>query len=146
MNALLSMQVIYVTRNPKDVFISSFHYYGMTSFLVEPGLQSDFLQTFLDGKGFCPCLMYSIYLIKKEELCNWMYLLCSDGWEQKKNYPDNTPCILKLFSNGLDTPRTLTLKSNISISVSKFPWKKTNIKLHKRQNMSHWYVDQHKSI
>lgn len=102
------MQVIYVMRNPKDVFTSSFHYYGMTSFLVEPGLQSDFLQSFLDGKGFCPCLMYSIYLIKEKELCthlminilmvNWMYLLCSDGWEQKKNYPDNTPCILKLFS------------------------------------------------
>lgn len=119
MNALFSMQVIYVMRNPKDVFISSFHYYGMTSFLVEPGLQSDFLQTFLDGKGFCPCLMCSIYLIKEEELCthlminilmvNWMYLLCSDRWEQKINYPDNIPCILNLFSNGLDTPRTLTL-------------------------------------
>ncbi|XP_044194622.1 sulfotransferase 2B1-like isoform X1 [Thunnus albacares] len=43
-------KVIYVMRNPKDVFTSSFHYYGMTSFLVNPGSQSEFLHKFLDGK------------------------------------------------------------------------------------------------
>nr|XP_046232943.1 sulfotransferase 2B1-like [Scatophagus argus] len=43
-------KVIYVMRNPKDVFTSSFHYYGMTSFLVHPGPQSEFLHKFLDGK------------------------------------------------------------------------------------------------
>ncbi|KAG8008942.1 Sulfotransferase family cytosolic 2B member 1 [Nibea albiflora] len=43
-------KVIYVMRNPKDVFTSSFHYYGMTSFLVNPGPQSEFLHKFLDGK------------------------------------------------------------------------------------------------
>ncbi|TMS21876.1 Sulfotransferase family cytosolic 2B member 1 [Larimichthys crocea] len=44
-------KVIYVMRNPKDVFTSSFHFYGMTSFLVKPGPQSEFLHKFLDGKG-----------------------------------------------------------------------------------------------
>lgn len=67
-------------------------------------------------------------------MINWMYspVLCSDGWEQKNNYPDNTPCILKLFTNCLDTPRTLTLKSNISISVTKFPWKNTKHQIAKK--------------
>ncbi|XP_041819067.1 sulfotransferase 2B1-like [Chelmon rostratus] len=43
-------KVIYVTRNPKDVFTSSFHYYGMASYLVNPGPQREFLHKFLEGK------------------------------------------------------------------------------------------------
>uniref|UniRef100_A0A1A8LVL5 Sulfotransferase n=2 Tax=Nothobranchius pienaari TaxID=704102 RepID=A0A1A8LVL5_9TELE len=43
-------KVIYVMRNPKDVFTSSFHYFSSTSFLVKPGPQSEFLHKFLDGK------------------------------------------------------------------------------------------------
>lgn len=43
-------KVINVMRNPKDVFTSSFYYYGMSSHLVEPGPQIEFLHTFLDGK------------------------------------------------------------------------------------------------
>ncbi|XP_042364287.1 sulfotransferase 2B1-like [Plectropomus leopardus] len=43
-------KVIYVMRNPKDVFTSSLHYHGTASFLVKPGSQSDFLHKFLDGK------------------------------------------------------------------------------------------------
>nr|AAI42762.1 Sult2st2 protein [Danio rerio] len=42
-------RVLYVMRNPKDVFISSFHYYGMASFLVNPGTQDEFMEKFLDG-------------------------------------------------------------------------------------------------
>lgn len=42
-------KVIYVMRNPKDVFTSAFHYYDITSFLVKPGPQSEFLHKFLDG-------------------------------------------------------------------------------------------------
>ncbi|TKS90187.1 Sulfotransferase family cytosolic 2B member 1 [Collichthys lucidus] len=44
------LHVINVMRNPKDVFTSSFHFYGMASFLVNPGPQSEFLHKFLDGK------------------------------------------------------------------------------------------------
>lgn len=43
-------KVIYVMRNPKDVFTSAFHYYGITSFMVNPGPQGEFLHKFLDGK------------------------------------------------------------------------------------------------
>ncbi|KAM4623711.1 sulfotransferase 2B1-like [Polymixia lowei] len=43
-------KVIYVMRNPRDVFTSSFHYYGMASYLVKPGTQNEFLHKFLDGK------------------------------------------------------------------------------------------------
>lgn len=50
-NDLSLLQVIYVMRNPKDVFTSAFHYFGSTSFLVKPGPQSEFLQKFLDGEG-----------------------------------------------------------------------------------------------
>lgn len=45
------LQVIYVMRNPKDVFTSSYHYYGMASYLVKPGTQDQFLQKFINGKG-----------------------------------------------------------------------------------------------
>ncbi|MBN3314957.1 ST2B1 Sulfotransferase, partial [Atractosteus spatula] len=43
-------KVIYVMRNPKDVFTSSYHYYGMASYLVKPGTWDEFLTKFLDGK------------------------------------------------------------------------------------------------
>ncbi|KAM9462810.1 sulfotransferase 2B1-like [Clarias gariepinus] len=43
-------KVIYVMRNPKDIFTSSFHYYGMASYLVNPGTADEFLEKFLNGK------------------------------------------------------------------------------------------------
>ncbi|KAI5103033.1 sulfotransferase family 2, cytosolic sulfotransferase 2, partial [Silurus meridionalis] len=43
-------KVIYVLRNPKDVFTSSFHYYGMAAYLVNPGTADEFLQKFLKAK------------------------------------------------------------------------------------------------
>ncbi|XP_058477602.1 sulfotransferase 2B1-like [Solea solea] len=43
-------KVIYVMRNPKDVFTSYFHFSKASSFLVNPGPQSEFLKTFMDGK------------------------------------------------------------------------------------------------
>ncbi|KAK1902420.1 Sulfotransferase 2B1 [Dissostichus eleginoides] len=43
-------KVIYVTRNPKDVFTSSFHHHDAASVLVDPGPQTQVLHKFLDGK------------------------------------------------------------------------------------------------
>ncbi|XP_016383638.1 sulfotransferase family 2, cytosolic sulfotransferase 2 [Sinocyclocheilus rhinocerous] len=43
-------RVLYVMRNPKDVFTSSYHYYGMASYLVNPGTPDEFMEKFLDGK------------------------------------------------------------------------------------------------
>ncbi|CAL8313871.1 unnamed protein product [Arctogadus glacialis] len=44
-------RVIYVMRNPRDVFTSYFHFSGMASYLVTPGTQTEFLHKFLDGKA-----------------------------------------------------------------------------------------------
>uniref|UniRef100_A0A8C9SX34 Sulfotransferase n=1 Tax=Scleropages formosus TaxID=113540 RepID=A0A8C9SX34_SCLFO len=43
-------KVIYVMRNPKDVFTSSYYYYDMASYMVNPGTKDEFLDKFLDGK------------------------------------------------------------------------------------------------
>ncbi|KAI5627344.1 sulfotransferase family 2, cytosolic sulfotransferase 2 [Silurus asotus] len=43
-------KVIYVIRNPKDVFTSSFYFYGMAPFLVNPGTADEFLEKFLNSK------------------------------------------------------------------------------------------------
>ncbi|XP_030611409.1 sulfotransferase 2B1-like [Archocentrus centrarchus] len=43
-------KVIYLMRNPKDVFTSSFHYHKMATYLVKPGPQSEFFRKFLDGR------------------------------------------------------------------------------------------------
>ncbi|XP_053197307.1 sulfotransferase 2B1-like [Scomber japonicus] len=43
-------KVIYVMRNPKDVFTSAFHYYGIITFVGDQGSQNEFLHKFLDGK------------------------------------------------------------------------------------------------
>lgn len=47
---MVKPRVIYVMRNPRDVFTSSFHYHQMASFLVNPGTQTEFLHKFVDGK------------------------------------------------------------------------------------------------
>ncbi|KAF7705065.1 sulfotransferase 2B1-like [Silurus meridionalis] len=43
-------KIIYVIRNPKDVFTSSFYFYGMAPYLVNPGTADKFLEKFLNGK------------------------------------------------------------------------------------------------
>ncbi|XP_036395090.1 sulfotransferase family 2, cytosolic sulfotransferase 3 isoform X2 [Megalops cyprinoides] len=43
-------KVIYVTRNPKDIAVSSFHFHKMASFLDDPGTFDEFLEKFLSGQ------------------------------------------------------------------------------------------------
>ncbi|XP_048859774.1 sulfotransferase 2B1-like isoform X2 [Brienomyrus brachyistius] len=43
-------KVIYVTRNPKDVAVSSFYFHKMASFLDDPGTFDEFLDKFLSGQ------------------------------------------------------------------------------------------------
>uniref|UniRef100_A0A8C4TD93 Sulfotransferase n=1 Tax=Erpetoichthys calabaricus TaxID=27687 RepID=A0A8C4TD93_ERPCA len=45
-------KVIYVTRNPKDVIVSSFHFHQMATFLDDPGTFDEFLEKCLTGKTF----------------------------------------------------------------------------------------------
>ncbi|XP_023819616.1 sulfotransferase family cytosolic 2B member 1 isoform X2 [Oryzias latipes] len=45
-------KVIYVMRNPKDVAVSSFYFHQMASFLEDPGTFDEFLDKFLEGRGF----------------------------------------------------------------------------------------------
>ncbi|XP_047664525.1 sulfotransferase 2B1-like [Tachysurus fulvidraco] len=42
-------KVIHVSRNPKDVLVSSFHFHQMTSFLHDPGTLEEFTDQFLAG-------------------------------------------------------------------------------------------------
>lgn len=84
MDVLSSLQVVYVMRNPKDVFTSSFHLHDIVSFLVKPGTQSEFLHKFLDGKG---CSHYNTHHSQGEkpstELC--LVLDLKHGRCSKKN-------------------------------------------------------------
>ncbi|XP_013856262.1 sulfotransferase family cytosolic 2B member 1 [Austrofundulus limnaeus] len=43
-------RVIYVSRNPKDVLVSFYHFHRMANFLPEAGSFSAFLHQFLEGK------------------------------------------------------------------------------------------------
>lgn len=42
-------QVIYVSRNPKDVVVSFYHFHKMANFLPEAGSFPEFLNRFLEG-------------------------------------------------------------------------------------------------
>ncbi|XP_069491681.1 sulfotransferase 2B1-like [Ambystoma mexicanum] len=42
-------KVIYVTRNPKDVAVSFYHFHKIAKFLPDPGTFEEFLTTFLEG-------------------------------------------------------------------------------------------------
>ncbi|XP_048467029.1 sulfotransferase 2B1-like [Rhincodon typus] len=41
--------VVYVSRNPKDALVSSFHYHNMASFVDDAGTFEEFIHKFLEG-------------------------------------------------------------------------------------------------
>ncbi|XP_008321449.1 sulfotransferase family 2, cytosolic sulfotransferase 3 isoform X2 [Cynoglossus semilaevis] len=43
-------KVIYITRNPKDVLVSSYYFHQMAGFLEDPGTFDEFMEKFLAGK------------------------------------------------------------------------------------------------
>ncbi|KAK0149450.1 Sulfotransferase family cytosolic 2B member 1 [Merluccius polli] len=43
-------KIIYVTRNPKDVMVSSYHFHKMAAFLDDPGTFQEFMDKFLKGQ------------------------------------------------------------------------------------------------
>lgn len=107
-----ALQVLYVMRNPKDVFTSSFHYYGMASYLVNPGTQDEFMEKFLDGNSRISALFIytpSIYvtamsilncnIVNKQKfpvfLCSIMellQLLCD--WRVKHDFFSPQSCLV----------------------------------------------------
>lgn len=63
---LIISQVIYVSRNPKDVAVSFYHFHKMANFFPDPGSFSEFLNQFLEGT--CE-LMSGQYILLYCELC-----------------------------------------------------------------------------
>lgn len=51
MNQCVPLQVVYVSRNPRDVAVSFFHFHKMAAFLPECGTFAEFLDQFLEGAG-----------------------------------------------------------------------------------------------
>uniref|UniRef100_A0A4W4EX94 Sulfotransferase n=1 Tax=Electrophorus electricus TaxID=8005 RepID=A0A4W4EX94_ELEEL len=49
-STFFSSKVIYIARNPKDVFVSSFHFHNMSSFLYNPGTFEEFADKLLAGQ------------------------------------------------------------------------------------------------
>lgn len=47
---IVVLQVIYVSRNPKDVLVSFYHFHNMANFLPEAGSFPQFLDQFLEDK------------------------------------------------------------------------------------------------
>uniref|UniRef100_A0AAY5ET15 Sulfotransferase n=1 Tax=Electrophorus electricus TaxID=8005 RepID=A0AAY5ET15_ELEEL len=45
-------KIIYITRDPRDVLVSSFHFHRMANFLDNPGTFEEFAAKFLAGKVF----------------------------------------------------------------------------------------------
>lgn len=55
---LLIFQVIYISRNPKDVVVSFYHFHKMANFLPEAGSFPEFLNRFLEGRSELEDIFY----------------------------------------------------------------------------------------
>lgn len=94
-------KVIYVMRNPKDVLTSAFHYYEITSFMVKPGPQSEFLQKFLDGKvAFGSWFDHVKSWLSAEDKEHIMYISYE---ELSKDLKDSVTRIAQFLEKSLDT-------------------------------------------
>ncbi|XP_061912309.1 sulfotransferase 2B1-like isoform X1 [Entelurus aequoreus] len=91
-------KVIYVMRNPKDVFTSTFHYHGMASFLVDPGPQSEFLHKFLKGE-----VMFGSWF---EHIKSWLNdkerVFYISYEEMRKDLKDSVARIAQFLEKSLD--------------------------------------------
>lgn len=58
-------QIIYVSRNPKDVLVSFYHFHKMANFLPDAGSFPEFLHHFLEGTCeltfFCFCNIFIVF-------------------------------------------------------------------------------------
>ncbi|KAM9424938.1 sulfotransferase 2B1-like [Pholidichthys leucotaenia] len=92
-------KVVYVMRNPKDIFTSSFHYYGMASYLVGPGTQSEFLDKFLQGNVMAGSWFDHVKgWLKAEEKEKIMYI-CYE--EMKRDLKDSVGRIAQFLEKPL---------------------------------------------
>ncbi|KAJ8339917.1 hypothetical protein SKAU_G00345500 [Synaphobranchus kaupii] len=79
-------KVIYVTRNPKDVAVSYYHFHKMANFLPQPGSFEVFLNKFLDGT-----LNYGSWFdhvkgwtSQAKDNRNFFYITYEDMWQDLK--------------------------------------------------------------
>ncbi|XP_068161581.1 sulfotransferase 2B1-like [Antennarius striatus] len=95
-------KVIYVKRNPKDVMISAFHYFGKIPHYKDPGTLTEFLHKFLDGSK----LPYGSWF---DHVKSWMNvedkerIIYLNYEDMVQNLEDSVASIAKFLDKSLDT-------------------------------------------
>lgn len=72
-------QVIYVSRNPKDVVLSFYHFHKIANFLPEAGSFAEFLKRFLEGTRELTRRLKTVFSSNHSSAksITWFYLLVS---------------------------------------------------------------------
>uniref|UniRef100_A0A8C5A8V8 Sulfotransferase n=1 Tax=Gadus morhua TaxID=8049 RepID=A0A8C5A8V8_GADMO len=120
------LKVIYVMRNPRDVFTSCSHFSRMASFLVSPGTQTEFLNKFLDGKvifgswfdhvkGWLSATEQHIMYISYEEM-----ILVGRLQIQLKKKPITDRCVFKNMKKNKMSNYSLVPNTIMDQNVSEF--------------------------